>query len=154
MKYKLKDSLITPLTDAGYIDGGGEIQLRLPWQEEGEAERMFHMTWLASTVALQTSNSRAMVATKETASPPIKINDVWKVVDPSITWFDVLPDADPVTAKVINDIDGVEVLARWERQIVSSYCRDTETAKPDLFQPKSTLQPILTDALSYYGRTP
>lgn len=153
MKYKLKATMITPLTDAGYISGGN-MTLSVPTREQGESEHMFSMTWAASTEALQTSNQIGTVSLKNASSPPLKINGAWKVADPAITWFDVLPDTDPVAAKEVNGIDGVEVLARWERKLIIDYCTATSTTKPNLYGTKVSLQSILDDALEYYGRTP
>jgi len=152
-KYKLKASMITPLTDAGYISGGN-MTLSVPTRSQGESEHMFRMTWVAASEALQTTNQKGMASLKTASSPPIKINGSWKVADPSITWFDVLEDVDPTPAEQVGPTDGVEVLARWERTIVSDYCRDTSTPKPNLFDTKANLQSILDDALDYYGRTP
>jgi len=153
-KYKLKASMITPLTDAGYISGGNMI-LSVPTRSQGESEHMFRMTWVAASEALQTTNQKGMIALLRAASPPLKINGSWKIADPSLPWFDELPDEDPTPAEQVGSTDGVEVLARWERKLIISYCSDTGTPKPaDMFDTKANLQSILDDALEYYGRTP
>ncbi len=153
MKYKLKASMITPLTDAGLISGGN-MTLSVPTRAQGEGEKMFRMIWGATTEALQTSNPKGESSLKFTTSPPIKIDGNWKITDPATLWFDELPDADPITAVQVNGTDGVEVLARWERTLVSNYCGDTGTPVPNLLDTKANLQSILDDALAYYGRTP
>jgi len=150
-KYKIKASVITPLTDAGIIDEGGDMVLSVPYRTQAAKERMFRMTWSAASEALQSDNQRAMIALAMTVAMSRKVNGEWAIMDPTIKWFEVLDDSDPVTAKVVGPTDGVEVLARWERSLIKQYCQDTGVPKPNLLGTKEDLQPILDAALAYYG---
>ena len=152
MKYQLKAAMITPLTDAGYISGGN-MTLSVPTRDQGVEEQMFRMVWNVTTEALQTSNSRGKANLRRASSPPLKTNGEWQIADPALPWFDELSDADPITGIEVDGTGGVAILARWERKLIASYCRDTGTPKPNLFDTKANLQSILNDALAYYGRS-
>jgi len=151
MKYKLKSSVITPLTDAGVIDADGDITLNIPIRGSNEFEKMYKLTWKAATEALQTSNPRAARAIRNTTAPPTKVNGNWKIMDPAIKWFDELPDSDTTTAKSV-DVDGVQVPSRFERQLLRRYRQaGANVVRPHPLDPRSEHESNISAAKTYFG---
>lgn len=153
MKYKLKASVITPLTDAGVIDGNGDITLNIPHREQGQAEKMFMVTWKAATEALQTSNPRAMRAIRNTTAPPRKVNGAWRILDPTIKWFDELDDSDATPGKGVDDTDGDQVLSRFERKLIKKYKDESgvDVTRPHPKDLKTNHNASLAAAKAHFG---
>ena len=73
-KFKLRSELITPLTNAGIIDGDGNMKYRVLYKENRITGETRHgVVFKATTRALQTNNAFAAAALRGKKSPTLSI---------------------------------------------------------------------------------
>ena len=147
-KFKITTSLITPLTDAGIIDGSGNIKIIFAYRPSGpNMDEFYELEFEAATDIIETTNQRMIDAITELAPPSIKVDGSWLVADPATArMFETTtgdPTIDPVTS-------GTRVVSSRNRELLNRYQRITGKAVPS-GRNYATLSSWLTQARNFFA---
>jgi len=150
-KYRIQPTLITALTDAGFIDGGGDTVQIFAYRGEGGPTTYYKLTFAAATAIIETTNDRMIKSLNELAPPGVKVNGTWLVADPATTkLFEVVADGDP-NPTIDPQVDGVEQISVKEKNLVVRYANASGDKPEPAGRDKTTLGPWVTKARNYFN---
>jgi len=146
-KYKINSSLITPLTDEGFIDGSGDITVTFASRTDG-ASHLYKLTFAAATDIIETTNQRMMDSIEQMPPPAVKVNGTWIIGNPgSVKLFESTtgdPTIDPA-------VSGTEQITREEKAMVVRYANMSGDKPEPAGRDKTTLGPWVTKARNYFN---
>jgi len=149
-KFKITPALITPLTEAGFIDESGNIPVVFVWRNQGEIQRYYKVTLSAASDIVETSNE-AMVASLEVMPPAaVKVNGEWIIGNPGTTkLFEAVPDEDP-NPTIDPAVSGVRQISSKDKNLVVRYANMSKNKPEPAGQDYVTLQPWVEKARTYF----
>jgi len=150
-KYKVKTTLITALTEAGFIDGSGNIEVFFAWRgdvEDVTKSKVYKLTFNASTDIIETTNQRMMDAIETMPPPAVKVNGTWIIGNPSTEKLFEAATGDPTIDPAVS---GVEQITRKEKNLVVRYVNMSGNGPEPAGRDKATLQPWVEKASAYFA---
>jgi hypothetical protein len=147
-KFKIKDEMVQPLKNAGYITAEDILTIRIPHREQGSIETMFELQ-LDISEAIETDNRRAIAALRASRSPRLQVGGNWVAGDPTVLWFDELPEEDMTTTKLPH-VHGEEVLTLNQRKLLNAYKKKTGNSIPRSVK-KSDVASHLANAYAFFA---
>jgi hypothetical protein len=141
-KFKLKEALIPKLAARNVISPvTGKITLRLPCKTKRiTGERCFELSFSPYAV-IETNNEFTALVLAGKTSPKIWFGSDWFIADPSIPWFDRVPDEVPASIGV--EQNGIEVLTSKQRKLINEYASEKGIELPKLLPVNSSNQALL-----------
>jgi hypothetical protein len=149
-KYRIKASLITPLTDAGFIDGSGDMTVTFVARVQGETESHYKLTFAAATDIIETTNEGMIEAIETLSAPGVKVDGSWLVGDPTTTqYFETVPDADP-NPTIDPAASGTAQVTAKDKNLAVRYGNMSKDGPIPPGRDKTTLQPWVDKARNYF----
>ncbi len=149
-KYRIQPTLITALTDAGFIDGGGDMEQIFAYRGEGGPTTYYKLTFAAATAVIETTNDRMSKAIDELAPPGVKVDGDWLIADPAtVKLFEEVAEADP-NPTLDPHVDGVQQISVKEKNLVVRYANASGDKPEPAGRDKITLGPWVTKARNYF----
>lgn len=149
-KFKLRSELITPLTNAGIIDGDGNMKYRITYKTNRiTGETMHEVVFNPATHTLQTNNEFAASVLRNRKSPSIKKDGTYIVDGGGTPWFTELDDSDTDPTVVIHT-DGTEVITKKEKRVINNYIRHSGDNTIPNQRDKATMAAHLATAKNYF----
>ena len=146
-KYRIDPTLITALTDSGFIDGSGDIEVFFAARESG-ANALYLLTFNASTDIIETINHRMMDSIEQMPPPAVKVNGTWIIGNPSSVKMFESTTGDPTIDPAVS---GVEQITREEKNLVVRYTNMSGDGPEPAGRNKTTLQPWVVKASDYFA---
>lgn len=149
-KYKIDPTLITALTNAGFIDGSGNIEMFFSWRGDDGGVivgKVYKLTFNASTDIIETTNQRMMDAVETMPPPAVKVDGTWIIGNPgTVKMFESTtgtPTIDPA-------VSGVQQITNKEKNLVVRYANMSGDKPEPAGRDKATLQPWVNKARKYF----
>lgn len=150
-KFRIDPTLITPLTDAGFIDGSGNIPVKFISRTQGEVQRYYKLTFSAASDIIETTNE-AMVESIELMPPPaVKVNGVWIVGNPGTVKLFEATTGDPTIDPAVS---GTRQISDKNKNAVVRYANMSGDKPEPAGQDYTTLQPWVVKARNYFNNRP
>ena len=148
-KYRINQTLITALTNAGFIDGSGNIVQIFASRVSTGPTKFYKLTFNASTDIIETTNGRMMKSIEQMIPPAVKADGQWLIADPSTTkLYESVDEGDP-NPTIDPASSGVEQIGRKEKNLVINYARASGVTTP-AGRDKSVLGPWVVKARNYF----
>lgn len=149
-KFKINTSLITPLTDMGFIDGSGNVTVTFAGRSSGQSS-YYKVTFVAASDIIETTNDRMVKAIQQMAPPAIQVNGTWIIGNPGNTkLFESVADADP-NPTIDPATSGTQQITAKEKNLVVRYAKATGDGPIPAGRDKATLTPWVAKASKYFG---
>jgi len=146
-KFKINSSLITPLTDAGFIDGSGNISVTFASRTNGSSS-YYKLTFAAATDVIETTNQRMLDSIEQMPPPAVKINGTWMIGNPSSVKLFEAATGDTTIDPAVS---GVEQITGKEKNLVVRYANMSGAGPIPAGRDKATLQPWVVKASNYFA---
>jgi len=150
-KFKIDPTLIAALTETGFIDGSGDIEMTFAARgDDGGSivSKFYKLTFSAASDIIETTNQR-MIDSIETMPPPaVKKNGTWIIGNPStVKLFEA------ATGDITVDpaVSGIEQITREEKALVVRYVNMSKDGPEPAGRDKTTLQPWVVKARKYFA---
>jgi len=130
-KFKLRPELITPLTNAGFIDDvTGLMKYRIPYKQNRITGLTMYELMFDPAKVIHVNNDYAASVLRLRKSPKIKSGGDWLVDDGTVPWFIELSEDDVTATHVVHE-EGTEVLPRKDRRLIKKYKKASGEIIPD-----------------------
>lgn len=146
-KFKIKASMITPLTEAGFIDGSGNIAVTFVSQLQGEVQKFYKLTFAAASGIIETTNQRMIDSIEMMPPPAVKVNGTWIVGNPGT---EKLFEAATGTPTVDPAVSGTRQISVKDKNLVVRYANMSGDKPEPAGQDYDTLQPWVVKARNYF----
>ncbi len=146
-KYKIDPTLITALTDTGFIDGSGDIEVFFPYRADGSGT-LYKLTFEASTDVIETTNQRMIDGIEQMPPPAVKVGGTWIIGNPeTVKLFESATGETTIDPAV----SGVEQITRQEKNLVVRYVNMSGYGPAPDGRDKTTLEPWVVKARNYFA---
>ena len=130
-KFKLRPELITPLTNAGFIDDvTGLMKYRVPYKANRITDLTMYELMFDPTKVLHVNNDYAASVLRLRKSPAIKQDGEWLVDDGTVPWFIELDEGDATPTQIVHE-EGTEVLSKKDRRLLNKYRKKSGESVPN-----------------------
>ncbi len=149
-KFKIRSTLITSLTDAGFIDGSGDIDVTFPARTDG-VSALYKLTFSAASDIIETTNQRMLDSIEQMPPAAVQVNGTWIIGDPStVKLFETVDEGDP-NPTIDPAVSGTEQITRQEKNLVVRYGNMSGNGPIPAGRDKTTLQPWVVKASNYFA---
>jgi len=146
-KFKITADLLSSLTDAGFIDGSGNIQVTFTSRVAG-ITTFYKLTFSAADDIIETTNARMISAIQTMPTPAVKINGTWIIGNPSTVKMFETAVGDPTIDPAVS---GVAQITGAEKNLVVRYGNMSGDGPIPTGRDKTTLQPWVVKASTYFA---
>ena len=145
-KYKIDPTLIASLTEVGFIDGSGNIQVFFPERADG-VSKVYVLTFSAASDIIETTNQRMMDAIELMPPAAVKKDGAWIIGNPTTVRLFESTTGDPTIDPAVI---GVEQITAKEKNLVIRYVNASGDGPEPAGRNKTTLGPWVTKARDYF----
>ncbi len=145
-KFKINTTLITALTNAGFIDGSGNTAMTFASRTSG-ITTLYKVTFSAAADVIETTNDRMIKACTEMAPPAVQEDGVWIIGNPTtVKMFETTTDVGTVDPAV----DGVAQITTKEKGLIIKYVHASGDGPEPAGRDQSTSGPWVVKARNYF----
>ena len=146
-KFKIRSTLITALTDYGFIDGSGDITVTFASRTDGTSH-LYKLTFSAANDIIETTNQRMIDAIETMPAPAVEVDGTWIIGNPATVKLFETTTGDPTIDPAVS---GVEQITRKEKNLVVRYVNMSGDGPEPAGRDKTTLGPWVTKARNYFN---